>query len=131
MILTGLKPRIFDRLKPYPGKWVKELPSVLWGLRTNVSRATGQSPFSLVYGSEAMLPTEVNLISARVQSYDEDLYDDQRQMELIAAEELRDQALIRAAKYHQGLRRYHDRQLRSRQFQVGDLVLRKIQSTKD
>jgi IS30 family transposase len=29
MILRGLKPRIFDRLMPYAGKWVKELPSVL------------------------------------------------------------------------------------------------------
>jgi hypothetical protein len=29
MILQGLKLRIFDRLKPYAGKWVKELPSVL------------------------------------------------------------------------------------------------------
>jgi transposase InsO family protein len=35
MILQGLKPRIFDRLKPYARKWVKELPSVLWGLRTS------------------------------------------------------------------------------------------------
>jgi transposase InsO family protein len=59
MILQGLKPRIFDRLKPYVGKWVKELPSVLWALRTTPSRATGHTPFSLVYGSEAMLPTEV------------------------------------------------------------------------
>jgi transposase InsO family protein len=32
MILQGLKPRIFDRLKPYAGKWVKVLPSVLWAL---------------------------------------------------------------------------------------------------
>jgi IS30 family transposase len=34
MILQGLKPRIFDRLKPYTRKWVKELSSVLWALRT-------------------------------------------------------------------------------------------------
>ena len=52
-------------------------------------------------------------------------------MELIAAEEMRDQALARVAKYHQGLRRYHDRHVRTRQFQVGDLVLRKIQTTKN
>jgi hypothetical protein len=59
MILQGLKPRIFDRLKPYAGKWVKELPSVLWTLCTIPSQATGHTPFSLVYGSEVMLPTEV------------------------------------------------------------------------
>jgi transposase InsO family protein len=58
MILQGLKPRIFDKLKPYTEKWVKELPSVLWALRTTLSHATGHTPFSLVYGSEAMLPTE-------------------------------------------------------------------------
>jgi hypothetical protein len=59
MILQDLKPRFFDMLKPYARKWVKELPSVLWTLRTNPSRATCHIPFSLVYGSEAMLPTKV------------------------------------------------------------------------
>ena len=92
MILQGLKPQIFNRLKPHAGRWVKELPSVLWGLRTNTSRATGQSPFSLVYGSEAMLPTEVSLVSARVQAYDEKLSEENREIDLIAAEELRDHA---------------------------------------
>jgi transposase InsO family protein len=55
MILQGLKPRIFNRLKPYAVRWVKELPSVLWALCTTPSHATGHTPFSLVYGSEAML----------------------------------------------------------------------------
>jgi transposase InsO family protein len=59
MILEGLNPRIFDRLKPYARKWVKELQSVMWALRTTPSRAMGHTPFSLVYGSEVMLPTEV------------------------------------------------------------------------
>jgi hypothetical protein len=59
MILQGLNPKIFDRLKPYAGTWVKELPSVFWALRNTPSNATGHTPFSLVYGSEAMLPTEV------------------------------------------------------------------------
>jgi hypothetical protein len=59
MILQGLKPIIFDRLKPYAGKWVMELPLVLWALCTTPSHATGHTLFSMVYGSEAMLPTEV------------------------------------------------------------------------
>jgi hypothetical protein len=59
MILQGLKPGIYYRLKPYGGKWVKELPSVLWALRTTLSHATGHTLFSLVYRSEAMLPTKV------------------------------------------------------------------------
>jgi hypothetical protein len=67
MILLGLKHRIFDRLKPYDGKWEKELPSALWALHTTTSRATGHTPFSLVYGSEPMLPTKVEHKSFRVQ----------------------------------------------------------------
>jgi hypothetical protein len=59
MILQGLNPRIFDRLKPYARMWVKQLPSVVWALRITLSCATAHTPFSLVYGSQAMLPTEV------------------------------------------------------------------------
>jgi transposase InsO family protein len=59
MIVQGLKLRIYDRLKPYIGKWIKGLSSVLWALRTTPSRAIGHTLFSLVYVSEAMLPTKV------------------------------------------------------------------------
>jgi hypothetical protein len=76
MILEGLMPRIFDRLKSYAGKWVKELPSVLWALRMTPSRAMGHTPFSLVYGSETMLPTEIEYKSFRVQQFSEEQSDD-------------------------------------------------------
>jgi hypothetical protein len=66
MILQGLKPRIFDMLKPYAGKWVKELPTVLWALHTNLSHATGHTTFLLVYGFEAMLSTEMEHLFAIV-----------------------------------------------------------------
>jgi hypothetical protein len=64
-------PRIFDGLKPYAGKWVKELLSVLWALRTTPSNAMGHTPLSLAYGSEAMLPTEVEHKSFRIQHFNE------------------------------------------------------------
>jgi hypothetical protein len=51
MILKGLRPRIFDRLNKSSRKWLQELPSVIWSLRTTPSRATGFTPFFLVYGS--------------------------------------------------------------------------------
>jgi transposase InsO family protein len=72
MILQGLKSKIFDRLKPYNGKWVKELPSILWAFRTTPSLSTGHTLFSLVYGSEAMLPIEVEHKSYRVQHFNEE-----------------------------------------------------------
>jgi hypothetical protein len=99
MILQGLKPRIFDRLKPYVGKWVKELPSVLWALRTIPSLAMGHTPFSLVYGSEAMLPTEVEHKSFRMKYFNEEQSDDSRVNDLTRLEELRETVVIPSAKH--------------------------------
>src|SRR6185503_15798018 len=56
MILQGLKPRIFNKLNKFGRRWLTELPSVIWSLRTTPSRAMGFTPFFLVYGAEAMLP---------------------------------------------------------------------------
>jgi hypothetical protein len=72
MILEGLKPRIFDRLKPYAGKWVEELPSVLWALCTTLSHATGHTQFSLVLGTEAILPTKVEHKSFCMEHFNEE-----------------------------------------------------------
>jgi hypothetical protein len=52
IILQGLKPRIFDKLNKFGRKWIQELPSAIWSLRTTLSRATGFTPFFLVYGAE-------------------------------------------------------------------------------
>src|SRR5699024_9348681 len=41
MILQGLKPRIYNDLNKFGKRWMKELPSVVWSLRTTPSRATG------------------------------------------------------------------------------------------
>jgi hypothetical protein len=71
MILQGLKPRIFDRLNKSGRKWLQELPAVVWSLRTTPSRATGFTPFFLVYGAEAVLPTDMEYGSLRVRGYDE------------------------------------------------------------
>ena len=59
LILQGLKARIFDPIEKYGSKWIQELPRVVWGLRTQRSRATGYSPFFMVYGFEAILPTDI------------------------------------------------------------------------
>ena len=56
-VLRGLKTRTFDRLRKCGRNWIEELPVVLWSIRTTPNRATGQTPFALVYGAEAVLPT--------------------------------------------------------------------------
>jgi transposase InsO family protein len=71
MILQGLKPRIYNDLNKFSKRWMKELPSVVWSLRTTPSRATGFTPFFLVYGTEAILPTDLEYGSPRTRAYDD------------------------------------------------------------
>ena len=55
-VLRGLKTHTYNCLKKHGAKWVDEFSCVLWGNRTTPSRATGETPFFLVYGAEACLP---------------------------------------------------------------------------
>ena len=71
MILQGLKPRIFNKLNKFGRRWLTELPLVIWSLRMTPSRATGFSPFFLVYGTEAILPTDLEYGSPRLKAYRE------------------------------------------------------------
>jgi hypothetical protein len=131
MILQGSKPRIFKRLDMFRARWVAELPSVLWSLHTTPSRATGFTPFFMVHGSEAVLPTDIDYGSPRVRAYTKEGNQVALEDVIDQLDEARDVALLRSAKYQQALRRYHERNMRPREFHVGDLVLRRVQGSKD
>jgi transposase InsO family protein len=131
MILQGLKLRIFKWLDKFRARWVVELPSVLWSLRTTPCRATGFTPFFMVHGSEAVLPTDIDYGSPRVLVYTEEGNQVALEDAIDQLDEARDMALLRGAKYQQALRHYHERNVRPREFHVGDLVLRRVQCSKD
>ena len=63
---------IKTRLEGAKGIWPDELPSVLWAYWTMERTPTGETPFWLAYGTEAVIPVEVGLTSYQVESYDED-----------------------------------------------------------
>jgi transposase InsO family protein len=130
MIVQGLKPRILDKLNKHDKKWAVELSSVLCNLRTTPSRATGFTPFFLVYGSEAMLPTDVEYGSPRLKAFNEQNNDATREDTLDQLEEARDVALLHSARYQQSVRRYHNKHVHRRDLNVGDLVLRRSRNNK-
>jgi hypothetical protein len=66
MVLQGIKDRIFDDASQYTTKWLAVLPNVIWGLWTKIITATGYSPFFLVYGSEAVLQTDLAFGAPRI-----------------------------------------------------------------
>jgi hypothetical protein len=89
MIINGLKKRLYDENSKKGGKWIRELPYVVWVLQTQLSKATGQTPFFLVYGSEAILPADIMWKSPRVEMYNKGEVDEARQLELDSVEEAR------------------------------------------
>ena len=91
------KPAPYNCLKKHGAKWVDELPSVQWGNRTTPSRATGETPFFLVYGAEACLPPEIHLGSPRVQAFDETMQEQLRRDDVDFVDERRWRAAIRNA----------------------------------
>jgi hypothetical protein len=129
MVLQAFKDRIYDDASNYAIRWLAEQPHVIWGLRTQVSSATGFSPLFLVYGSEAILPTDVTFGARRIQFYKEGEAEQTRHIDLDSHEEQRLTTVMRQARHERQLRRYHDHNVKETSFNVGDLVLRRIQKT--
>jgi transposase InsO family protein len=106
MILEALRKKVFDKNEKFAGKWIRELPYVIWSLRTQPRRVLhGNTPFFMVYDSEAVLPADLKFGAPRL---------------------IFENIVIQSARYQQTLRRYHDKAIRHRSFAVGDLVLRRI-----
>jgi hypothetical protein len=100
-----------------------QLPAVVWSLRTTPNRATGFTPFFLVHGAEAVLPTDLEYGSPIVRGYDEEANQRASEDSLDQLDEARLVALMHSARYQQSLRRYQARKVRRRDFSEGDLVL--------
>jgi hypothetical protein len=111
--------------------WHKELASVLWALRTNVNKATRDTPFNLVYGADAVLPPEIYLGSARVAHLDAELQAEARELDSILLEERRNMTLINVQKCQESLKNYYNKSVVQRELNIGDLVLKKDIHTRD
>jgi hypothetical protein len=95
MVLQALKDRIYDDASNYATRWLAELPHVIWGLRTQVSSATGFLPFFLVYRSEAILPTDIAFEAPCIQFCEEGEAEQTRRVDLDSLEEQRLAAVMR------------------------------------
>jgi transposase InsO family protein len=129
LVCGGLKKRLLRPLKHAAGAWVEELPLVLWSLRTTPNSSMGYTPFFLLFGAEAVLPTDVRYSAPRVVAYVEEDADKALADAQDLLDEARDVALARSAVYQQSLRNYHNRRVRGRSFKPGNLVLRLKQTS--
>jgi hypothetical protein len=67
--------------------------------------------------------------SPSVEQYDKGISNDSRRVDIDGLEEARCAALIQSTRYLEGIRRYHDRNVKKHSFNVGDLAIRRIQNT--
>ena len=122
VIVNGLKKKLDDA----KGRWVEELPHVLWAYRMTSRCSMGETPFAMTYGAEAVIPLEANFPTLRTSSFTPSSNDDLLRESLDLVEERREGAMIHLAYYHQKLKRGYDANVKMRPLATGDLVLRKV-----
>ncbi|RDX98498.1 Tf2-6, partial [Mucuna pruriens] len=125
VILRGLR----RRLEEAKGRWVEELSQVLWSCHTNPHSIMGETPFCLTYGSEAVIPVEIGEPSPRTTLFDPTTNEEELRANLDLLQETREIAHIKEYAVKARAARRHDRRTIHRDFQEGDLVLRKVTMT--
>ena len=90
VIVNGLK----KRLDVAKGRWVEELPHVLWAYRTTPRCSTGETPFAMTYGAEAVIPLEANFPTLITSSFSPSSNDDMLGESLDLVEERRERVMI-------------------------------------
>ncbi|KAM1515472.1 hypothetical protein ACFX10_014573 [Malus domestica] len=101
------------------------VPQVIWSYRTLYQTSTGETPFSLAFGTEAVVPVELEQATFRVQNYVQSENDKQLTLNLDLVEEHRKPGLLENVAYKQHISNYYDLRLKPRSFKVRDWVLKK------
>ena len=96
------------------GVWPDELPGVLWAYKTTVRTPTGETPFKLAYGSEAVIPADVHLANHRVTMYQDKDNEKQLRLNLYLIDEVRTDADERTTRYKNLMARQHDAMVKPR-----------------
>ncbi|XP_075083610.1 uncharacterized protein LOC142167346 [Nicotiana tabacum] len=127
IIINNLK----KRLEESKGNWLEVLPGVLWAYRTTTKTGTREIPFSLVYGSEALIPVEIGEPSTRFTQVTEESNDEELRTNLDVLEQRKEAVLIRMVEQKQTIERYYNMKAHLRYFKIGDFILKSFfQSTK-
>ena len=87
---------------------------------------TGESPFKLAYGSEAVIPAEVHMANYRVMKYEEEDNEEQLLLNLDLIDEVQMDVEQRTARYKNLMARQYDAMVKPKCFNIGDLVLKRV-----
>ena len=125
VIVNGIKKRLDDA----KGKWVEELPHVLWTYRTTPRRSIGETPFSMTYGADVVIPLETGFPTLKTSSFSPSSNDNLLERSLDLIEERRENSMVQLAYYQHKLKQGYNTKVKLRPLMPGDLVLRKVLGT--
>ncbi|GJU40912.1 reverse transcriptase domain-containing protein, partial [Tanacetum coccineum] len=114
----GIKARLDERSKD----WIGELSHILWAHRTMIKSSNRETPFSLTYGTEAVIPAEIGMPTLRIAKVDLIKNDEALEINLDLIEEKREQAAIQEAKSKAKIEKYYNSKVRGTRFKSGDMV---------
>ncbi|GKF11936.1 reverse transcriptase domain-containing protein, partial [Tanacetum coccineum] len=100
----GIKARLGKDNK----NWLEEISHVLWAHRTMIKSSNGNTPFSLTYETEAVIPAEIRMPTFRTTEVDMAKNDEALEINLEQLEEKREQAAIREAKIKRQMEKYYN-----------------------
>ena len=99
VIVNGLKKKLDDS----KGRWVEELPHVLWTYRTTPRKFTRETPFSMTYEAKAVIPLENGFPTMRTSTFTSDGNSELLKKNLDLIEERRENAMVQLAYYQTSL----------------------------
>nr|GEY99543.1 reverse transcriptase domain-containing protein [Tanacetum cinerariifolium] len=101
-----------------------KLPNIMWAHRTMLKTSNGETPFSLTYGSEAVIPAEIRMPTYRTIHFNEAQYKEEMRLNDLS-QERREAAAIHEAKYKKKVGQYYNKRVHPMSFKVSDFVYRK------
>ncbi|GJV20920.1 reverse transcriptase domain-containing protein [Tanacetum coccineum] len=113
----GIKARLDKGSKD----WIEEIPHVLWAYRTMIKSSNGDTPFSLTYGTDAVIPAKIGMPTLRTTEIDMIQNDEALKHNLDLLEERREKAVIREARSKEKMEKYYNSKVRNTSFNPGDL----------
>ena len=102
------------RLDNAKGRWVDELPHVLWTYCTAPRRSIGKTPFSMTYVSKVVIPLETSFPTLRTDQFSVEENDHLLLTSLELINERREVAMVKMAHYQQKLRQGYDKKIKAR-----------------